>query len=101
MLLEKELQKKKKTPTTDEEAEYAKLEGVENPLNEASKFAASMEKWCSDKLDTHLLSFDVYIKKKKYLLALRALKRSIAMDSDHHQVHYNKIALSLVDSKFY
>jgi len=95
---EKEIaQKKKLGQPVDEDPFGEALEKIENPLDEAAKFVSSLEKWCSDRLETHLLSFEVFFAKKKYLRALRALVKSAAQHSSHHQVHYNLIKLALVN----
>lgn len=95
---EKEIaQKKKMGLTVDEDPDGEALEKIENPLDEAAKFVNSLEKWCGDKLETHLLSFEVFYKKKKFLRALHALKKSLDQTTSHHQVHYNLIQLSLVN----
>jgi len=97
--LEKEnAQKKRAGLPVDDDPNGEALEKVENPINEAAKFVTSLEKWCSDRIETHLLSFEVYFKKKKYLRALRALKRCLAMDSSNPCAHYQRIQLALVDA---
>merc|ERR1712137_98254 len=95
---QKQASKKKNAGPVDEDPEGKKLTDIEKPLDEASKYAASLTKWCGDRLETHLLAFDVYSRKSKWLLALRALKRSVAIDPNHPDVHYNKIILANVNS---
>jgi len=96
--LEKEhAQKRRAGLTVDDDPDGEALEQVKNPLDEASKFVSSLEKWCSNRLETHLLAFEVFYKKQKYLRALRALKKCLSMDSSNPIAHYQTIQLSLVN----
>lgn len=98
LTIEKEqAQKKKAGLPFDDYPDGIALEKVENPLNEAAKFASSLEKWCGDRIQTHLLSFEVFYNKKIFLRALRAVKKSLAMDPSHYLAHYQAIQLALVD----
>lgn len=44
---------------------------VEDPLMEATKYLKLLQKHSSDSLETHLLSFEVNMRKQKILLALQ------------------------------
>jgi N-alpha-acetyltransferase 15/16, NatA auxiliary subunit len=92
-------QKKKGSGPLDEDPEGKLLESVAEPLNEASKFASQLSKWCSDRLDTHFLAFDVYSRKKKWLLALRAVRRAIALAPTDPSVHLITIRLAQISRK--
>merc|ERR1712137_86284 len=96
--LAKQNSKKKVGGTTDDDPDGYQLTKIDNPMEEAAKFASSLEKWCSDRLETHLLSFEVFYKKMKYLRSIRALKKAIAFGATHFLVHYQTIQLALVDS---
>lgn len=63
---------------------------MENPLEEAVKFLTPLKHLVKDKIDTHLLAFEIYFRKGKYLLMLQSVKRALAIDPDHpwlHQCH--------------
>eukprot|EP01120_Amphizonella_sp_Union-15-10_P007166 TRINITY_DN238_c0_g2_i3.p1 TRINITY_DN238_c0_g2~~TRINITY_DN238_c0_g2_i3.p1 ORF type:complete len:490 (-),score=108.09 TRINITY_DN238_c0_g2_i3:114-1583(-) len=64
---------------------------VPNPLEHAEKYVSNLLKFSSSNLKTHLLAFEVFIRKKKYLLALRAVKKASVIDPDHPDVHRAKI----------
>jgi peptide alpha-N-acetyltransferase len=68
------------------------LEG-KNYLEEADKLAKILVINCADRIKSHLLAFDVALRRDKYLQALKALNKSIALGSVvHPQVHYNIVA---------
>uniref|UniRef100_A0A7N0RHA1 Uncharacterized protein n=1 Tax=Kalanchoe fedtschenkoi TaxID=63787 RepID=A0A7N0RHA1_KALFE len=64
-----------------------KLVQVENPLSEATKYLKLLQKDSSEVLETHLLSFEVNMRKQKILLALQALKQMLRLDADHPDSH--------------
>uniref|UniRef100_A0A3Q4I3J0 N-alpha-acetyltransferase 15, NatA auxiliary subunit n=1 Tax=Neolamprologus brichardi TaxID=32507 RepID=A0A3Q4I3J0_NEOBR len=63
------------------------LKSVENPLEEAIKFLTPLKHLVKDKIDTHLLAFEIYFRKEKYLLMLQSVKRALAIDPDHPWLH--------------
>jgi len=71
--------------------ETTSLADTEDPLAEATKFLKNLKIFAPKNLDTHLLAFEVYIRKKKYLLALQAVKKASELNSDHPEVHKLKI----------
>jgi len=84
----KELSKKRraearagKKATTEEEVADVDY------LAEATKYVHRLRASNSDKIQTHLLAFDVFLKREKYLLALQAIKRAIKVDPGHPGVH--------------
>lgn len=52
-----------------------KLERPENPLEECSRFLKPLEEFAVKRMETHILAFEVYSRKEKYILMLRSLKR--------------------------
>ncbi|KAI3463358.1 hypothetical protein Pfo_020021 [Paulownia fortunei] len=64
-----------------------KLLQVEDPLVEATKYLNLLQKHSSDSLDTHLLSFEVNMRKQKVLLALKAVKHLLRLDADNPDTH--------------
>ncbi|KAK4428066.1 N-terminal acetyltransferase A complex auxiliary subunit NAA15 [Sesamum alatum] len=64
-----------------------KLVQVEDPLAEATKYLKLLQKHSSDSLETHLLSFEVNMRKQKILLALQAVKHMVRLDADNPDTH--------------
>ncbi|KAL0441577.1 UNVERIFIED_CONTAM: N-terminal acetyltransferase A complex auxiliary subunit NAA15 [Sesamum radiatum] len=64
-----------------------KLLQVEDPLAEATKYLKLLQKHSSDSLETHLLSFEVNMRKQKILLALQAVKHMVRLDADNPDTH--------------
>lgn len=64
-------------------------------LAEADKLAKALVQNCPDKLQSHLLAFEVAFRRAKYLQALKALKKSIALATvAHPDVHFNIVRLA-------
>uniref|UniRef100_A0A8C7XE66 N-alpha-acetyltransferase 15, NatA auxiliary subunit n=1 Tax=Oryzias sinensis TaxID=183150 RepID=A0A8C7XE66_9TELE len=93
---EKQLKNQKKKKDDDdeeiggpkEELIPDKLVKVENPLEEAIKFLMPLKQLVKEKIDTHLLAFEIYFRKEKYLLMLQSLKRALAINPDHPWLHH-------------
>lgn len=64
-----------------------KLLQVEDPLAEATKYLQLLQEHSASHLETHLLSFEINIRKQKILLALQAVKRQLRLDPDDPEVH--------------
>eukprot|EP00184_Porphyridium_aerugineum_P000326 CAMPEP_0184699820 /NCGR_PEP_ID=MMETSP0313-20130426/5936_1 /TAXON_ID=2792 /ORGANISM="Porphyridium aerugineum, Strain SAG 1380-2" /LENGTH=933 /DNA_ID=CAMNT_0027158949 /DNA_START=48 /DNA_END=2849 /DNA_ORIENTATION=- len=62
------------------------LRGYDNYLEEAAKYARELEKWAPNDPESHRLAFEVAIRKRKYLLMLRALNRGLALNRDDEHV---------------
>ncbi|PNY09689.1 N-alpha-acetyltransferase 15 NatA auxiliary subunit-like protein, partial [Trifolium pratense] len=60
---------------------------VEDPLLEATKYLKLLQKNSPDALETHLLSFELYMRKQKILLAFQALKQLLRLDAEHPDSH--------------
>ncbi|XP_074602523.1 N-alpha-acetyltransferase 15/16 isoform X2 [Brevipalpus obovatus] len=61
----------------------SKLERTENPLEEAFKFLRPLQILAKDRLDTHLMAFELYYRREKVLLMLQSLKRAVRIDANH------------------
>lgn len=61
--------------TNEEELQADKLERPENALEECSRFLKPLEEFASTYLETHVLAFEVYFRKNKIMLMLRAVKK--------------------------
>ena len=60
---------------SEEELNPEKLEKPENPLEECNRFLKPLEEFASQHLETHMLAFEVYSRKNKFLLMLKFLKK--------------------------
>ncbi|KAG5833095.1 N-alpha-acetyltransferase 16, NatA auxiliary subunit-like [Anguilla rostrata] len=94
---ERERQQKNQKKRRDEDEEEIsgpreellpeKLEKVENPLEEAIKFLTPLKNLVADCIDTHLLAFEIYFRKGKFLLMVQSVKRAFALQPDHPWLH--------------
>ncbi|XP_036310672.1 N-alpha-acetyltransferase 16, NatA auxiliary subunit isoform X9 [Pipistrellus kuhlii] len=94
---ERERQQKNQKKKRDDEEEEAsglkeelipeKLERIENPLEEAIKFLTPLKNLVAGNIDTHLLAFEIYFRKGKFLLMLQSVKRAFAIDSNNPWLH--------------
>ena len=66
-----------------EPLDASKLERPEDPLGEALKFLRPLQLLATNEIDTHLLAFEIHFRRKKLLLMLQSLKRSIKIDCTH------------------
>lgn len=60
-----------------------KLERPDDPLAEALKFLRPLQLLATNKIDTHLMAFEIHFRRKKILLMLQSLKRSSKIDCTH------------------
>jgi len=72
---------------------------VADPLGEATKYVNKLRTSSPDKLESYLLAFSVFFARKKYLLALQAVKHSLVLCADHPQVHRNLVSFFTQVSK--
>ncbi|KAG9492064.1 hypothetical protein GDO78_000539 [Eleutherodactylus coqui] len=94
---ERERQQKNQKKKRDEEEEETsgpkeelvpdKLERAENPLEEAIKFLTPLKTLASNNIQTHLLAFEIYFKKGKFLLMLQSVKRAFSIDRNNPWLH--------------
>ncbi|CAI5780288.1 N-alpha-acetyltransferase 16, auxiliary subunit isoform X1 [Podarcis lilfordi] len=80
-------EEEEETSGPKEELVPEKLERVGNPLEEAIKFLIPLKNLAADNIDTHLLAFDIYLRKGKFLLMLQSVKRAFAIDSNNPWLH--------------
>ncbi|KAI4475549.1 hypothetical protein M0802_015109, partial [Mischocyttarus mexicanus] len=73
-------------PTLDELIPE-KLERVENPLEQAIKFLQPLQDLAANRIETHLMAFEIYIRKGRTLLMLRSIKRAHRLDSNNPDLH--------------
>jgi len=58
-------------------------------LASSSKYMQILQIHASKDIETQLLAFELYMKKGKYLLVLKSLKRALFLSPDHPKVHLN------------
>ncbi|XP_059984867.1 N-alpha-acetyltransferase 16, NatA auxiliary subunit isoform X3 [Lagenorhynchus albirostris] len=95
--VERERQQKNQKKKRDEEEEETsglreelipeKLERIENPLEEAIKFLIPLKNLVADNIGTHLLAFEIYFRKGKFLLMLQSVKRAFAINRNNPWLH--------------
>nr|XP_043614769.1 N-terminal acetyltransferase A complex auxiliary subunit NAA15 isoform X2 [Erigeron canadensis] len=78
---------KRQIKPVDPDPHGLKLLQTEDPLMEAGKYLKLLQKHSSDLLETHLLSFEVNMRKNKILLALQALKQLQQLDAGNPDSH--------------
>ncbi|XP_075872660.1 N-alpha-acetyltransferase 15, NatA auxiliary subunit-like [Nelusetta ayraudi] len=92
---EKQLKNQKKKKEDDdeeiggpkEELIPDKLAKPDNPLEEAVKFLIPLKNLVRHKIETHLLAFEIYFRKEKYLLMLQSIKRALAIEPSNPWLH--------------
>lgn len=79
--------KKQQARPVDLDPHGEKLVQVEDPLTEATKYLKLLQNNSSDSLETHILSFELNMRKKKVLLAFQAVKQLIKLDGNNPDSH--------------
>jgi peptide alpha-N-acetyltransferase len=74
-------------PPPSEELLPEKLASTSDPLKEAIKFLQPLQSFAYDKIDTHLLAYEIYSRKNKPLLMLQSVKRALKIDDRHPKLH--------------
>ncbi|KAL2267852.1 hypothetical protein VTJ83DRAFT_5129 [Remersonia thermophila] len=70
----------------DDDPNGAKLAATTDPLGDAMKFLGHLLQFSPKNIEAQIAGFEVFIRRKKYLLALRCLKASIALNKDHPKI---------------
>ncbi|GMQ08764.1 hypothetical protein CsSME_00052353 [Camellia sinensis var. sinensis] len=78
---------KRHVKPVDPDPNGEKLMQVEDPLLEATKYLKLLQKHSPDSLETHLLSFELNMRKQKILLALQAVKQLQRLDAENPDSH--------------
>ncbi|KAI2780588.1 N-terminal acetyltransferase A, auxiliary subunit [Daldinia loculata] len=71
----------------DDDPNGLKLAATTEPLAEATKFLAPILQFSPKYIDGQIAGFEVFVRREKYLLALRCLNAALALDADHPTVH--------------
>jgi len=75
----------------DEDPDGVKLLQTTDPLGDASKFLKNLQLYRPDEITTQLLAIQVYSRKKKYLLVVKALKKALTLDPQNPQANLDLI----------
>ena len=73
--------------STKEDLIPDKLARTENPLEEAEKFLEPLMTLSPNKVNTHLLAFEVYYRKGKVLLMLRSILKALKIEPESIKLH--------------
>nr|CAI5821462.1 unnamed protein product [Callosobruchus analis] len=71
----------------ERESAQAREAQVEDPLDQAIKFLQPLQRLAKDRIETHLMAFEVYYRKKKVLLMLQSLKRAHKVEPRNPRLH--------------
>ena len=64
-----------------------KLERTEDPLSKAIDFLKPLQMLSQGLIETHLLTFEIYYRKNKVLIMLKALKKAYSIDPNSAALH--------------
>ncbi|KAL2332403.1 hypothetical protein Fmac_019984 [Flemingia macrophylla] len=78
---------KRSAKPVDPDPRGEKLLQVGDPLLEATKYLKLLLKNSPNSLETHTLSFELYMRKQKILLAFQAVKQLLRLDAGHPDSH--------------
>ncbi|PIA65249.1 hypothetical protein AQUCO_00100614v1 [Aquilegia coerulea] len=79
--------KRQQARPVDLDPNGTKLLEVEDPLLEATKYLKLLQKNSSESLETHLLSFEINMRRQKVLLAFQAVKQLLRLAVDNPDSH--------------
>ncbi|KAL3961537.1 hypothetical protein ACCO45_003060 [Purpureocillium lilacinum] len=75
----------------DEDPLGLKLAATTDPLGEAMKFLEPLLQACPKSIEGQVAGFEVYMRRGKYVLALRCLNNALSLDATHPRV-YEQVA---------
>lgn len=64
-----------------------KLQRCDDPLEQAARFLRPLQTLASNRVETHLMAFEIYYRKQRPLLMLQSIKRARRLDADHPRLH--------------
>ena len=76
-----------KEKPVDEDPDGSALASVEAPLERASTYLRTLQLHAPDQLCTHTYAFELAMRKRKYMLALRALRKALPLAPGSPSVH--------------
>ncbi|KAF8886487.1 NMDA receptor-regulated protein 1-domain-containing protein [Infundibulicybe gibba] len=75
------------TPSKDEDPEGSKLLEASDPLEQAAKLLHPLSMLNTNNIEVWVTIFDVALRRKKFLQAVKALNRARAIDPEHPELH--------------
>lgn len=90
---------KKGDSLKDPQLEPDSLCRVSDPLDQALKFLRPLQNLASGRIETHLLAYELFIRKRKLLLMLQSVKRAHAINRNHPKLHEHIVKLAVKVSK--
>ncbi|KAH8808331.1 NMDA receptor-regulated protein 1-domain-containing protein [Xylogone sp. PMI_703] len=78
----------------DDDPSGLKLAATSEPLTDAMKFLTPLLQYSPGNIEVQNAGFEVFIRRKKYILALKCLLAAAALDPEHSKVHQNTVRLS-------
>lgn len=60
---------------------------TEEPLEQAIQFLRPLQQLGAQRLETHLLAFEIYLRKNRPLLMLQSIKRAFRLDPQCPRLH--------------
>ncbi|XP_035892873.1 N-alpha-acetyltransferase 15, NatA auxiliary subunit [Anopheles stephensi] len=64
-----------------------KLARPDDPLEKAIEFLKPLQQLAKDNIETHLMAFEIYLRRNKLLLMLQSLKRARKIDANNAVLH--------------
>lgn len=78
----------------------SKLERPEDALGEAVKFLKPLQLLARERIETHLLAFEIYHRKGKIMLMLQSLKRAVRLDANNSTLRRHQVMfLSFIEAR--
>ncbi|KAH9835381.1 NMDA receptor-regulated protein 1a [Rhodofomes roseus] len=71
----------------DDDPNGDKILQAPDPLERAAKLVAPLRTVAADNIDAWIVIYDVAVRRKKYLQAVKALNSARALDADHPELH--------------
>lgn len=82
-------------PAKDDDPDGMKLLQVQDLLERAAKWLAPLGTLAKGNLNAWIVIYDVAVRRKKYLRAVKALNSAHALDADHPELHVRKAHFKL------
>ncbi|EIW67336.1 hypothetical protein M231_02521 [Tremella mesenterica] len=79
--------KKEDQPIPDDDPTGEKLLKTETPLEDALKIWKPLEKFGNERIEVWTMGYEIYIRKKMWLAALRCLKEAYSIDPEDPTLH--------------
>ncbi|CAL8115099.1 unnamed protein product [Orchesella dallaii] len=74
------------TPSSTDELVPEKLVVEPNPLEQAIRFLKPLQSLAAQKVETHIMAYEIYSRRDKPLLMLRSIRRALKVDSENDVV---------------